>query len=270
MFGIDPVEKSVPDYVKNWKQGMESAYDAVRVNSQKKREQNKLLYDKKIQSCLLMSGDRVLVRNTVERGGPGKLRSHWEPKIYAVNQQMKDSPVYEIQPEKGGPKHILHRNMLLQCDSVLQLEESKTPKKKDKARSDSKVILGDETSGCESNSDDEIPYIVKSRSRDRKTVIHQSEQNVQNAILPDVEHEIDINGGPQNEEVESKGGSSDEESDRNGGSPDEECGSNGGSQDEDDDSNGGLQSDSDGENSCDSVSEVLCGNEAESVESLCD
>ena len=59
-----------------------------------------------------------------ERGGPGKLRSHWEERIHVVvSRKGEDSPVYEVKPEHGpGRSRILHRNMLMSCNA-LPLEE---------------------------------------------------------------------------------------------------------------------------------------------------
>ena len=45
-----------------------------------------------VRSSILRPGDRVLERNLRERGGPGKLCSHWEDQIRIVVSRKGDFP----------------------------------------------------------------------------------------------------------------------------------------------------------------------------------
>ena len=71
---------------------------------------------------ILQPGDRALVRNLLESGETGKIRSYWQPEIHRVIEGLGDLPVtYKIQPEHN-PKakvQILHRNQLHLCDNLL-------------------------------------------------------------------------------------------------------------------------------------------------------
>lgn len=62
----------------------------------------KSYYDQKVRGVVLKPGDRVLVQNVGERGGPGKLQSYWEDKIYVVKGQVLENLVYVLHPEGDG------------------------------------------------------------------------------------------------------------------------------------------------------------------------
>ncbi len=116
--------KNYAAYVDQWKSAMQEAYDTVRKNNERAAGLNKKQHDKKIKTSTLAEGDRVLVKNLTERGGPGKIRSYWEDRIHKVVRRINESsPVYEVKPEKGeGRSRVLHRTLLLPCD-YLEIEE---------------------------------------------------------------------------------------------------------------------------------------------------
>ena len=116
---------SYKQYVEQWKSAMQEAYSLVIKHNDKTAGNYKKQHDKKVRTSILTAGDRVLVRNLSERGGPGKIRSYWEDTIHSVVRRLgEDRPIYEVKPEKGdGRTRVLHRTLLLPCD---YLEEEET------------------------------------------------------------------------------------------------------------------------------------------------
>ncbi|CAI5668147.1 unnamed protein product [Oreochromis niloticus] len=131
LFGIEQEDSSgsYQDYVDRWRRRMAEAYMVASKNAAKSADRGKKQYNKSVHGPSLQLGSRVLVRNVVERGGPGKIRSYWEDNIYIIKRQKgQDSPVFELEPENGkGRTRILHRNMLLPCDFLpLQADKEAT------------------------------------------------------------------------------------------------------------------------------------------------
>ncbi|KAK7886457.1 hypothetical protein WMY93_026078 [Mugilogobius chulae] len=153
MFGLETKEQSSShtDYAEKWRAKMTEAYKLASKSAHKEAMRGKVLYDKKVYGAELVPGSRVLVRNLTEKGGPGKLRSFWEERVYVITQRkQQDSPVYEIKPETGrGRTRIMHRNLLLPCD-FLPVETLVSPaeepkKKKRDTQKKSHVDTGEST-----------------------------------------------------------------------------------------------------------------------------
>ena len=122
MFGTAPgsPKQTHTQFVESWRTAMQQAYAIAMRNSEKSATAGKKHYDKKVRFTQLRPGDRVLVRNLSERGGPGKLRSYWEDDIHTVVEQKGDMPVFEVRPERpSGRSRVLHRNLLHPCEFLL-------------------------------------------------------------------------------------------------------------------------------------------------------
>lgn len=109
--------KSYPEYIKHYKEAMKEAYDITAEKAGIVTSAGRDVYNKKVCTSDLKPDDRVLLKNVLEKGGPGKLRSFWEDKIYIVlNGKDPLNAIYEVLPESQlGRTRVLHRNLLLSC-----------------------------------------------------------------------------------------------------------------------------------------------------------
>jgi hypothetical protein len=114
---VIPCPQSYSNFVTDWEERMTEAYNITRANNRKAKEASEERWKKHLTASRLQPGDKVLVKNKRETGGPGKLRAFWEQEIYVVIAVKEDGVVYQVQGSTGE-KRVLHRNMLLPCDSL--------------------------------------------------------------------------------------------------------------------------------------------------------
>ena len=164
IFGIDEENfKKESQFVKRWKQEMNDAYKVVRENiSQKKQAAEKHWGKNKLMATALQLGDRVLVKNVREKGGPGKLRSYFEPDVYVITKVGGDGGVvYWIQKE-GLPKsevRTVHRNLLKPCPLMNEEEKIEVPVTKPKKGTGRNKRAADTTEKEETESDRDIELL---------------------------------------------------------------------------------------------------------------
>ncbi|KAK0154027.1 hypothetical protein N1851_003891 [Merluccius polli] len=117
LHSVCPVKNGAPrshsQYVRNLKARLEKVTRLPKGIHRKLLNEISGAFDKAVRESTLEEGDHVLVRNLRLRN-KHKLADEWESSVYEVLKQMRDLPVYMVQPIDGdGPVRTLHRDLLL-------------------------------------------------------------------------------------------------------------------------------------------------------------
>ena len=146
---------------------MSEAYKVAKQNCDKVKNCTEERWRKRLIATELHTGDKVLVRNKREQGGPGKIRAQWEQQVYVVLDKKPSGVTHTVQKllDNKGEKRVLHRNMRLPCELMEDLGnnqgeplQKQSPKTKMKTRQNTRRVSTnmDATSeGSESDEEDE-------------------------------------------------------------------------------------------------------------------
>ena len=125
------------EYLEAWKKETEGAFEVALTKSTGRKQKD---VQRKLKSgpCLgiLEPRNKVLVRNSSQRGSPGNLRSFWE-QVAEVIQRHENDVTYTIktiaQPEKV---RTLHRNMLAMRKETMEQDQRDLSNQSDAAEGD--------------------------------------------------------------------------------------------------------------------------------------
>jgi transposase InsO family protein len=122
--------KSYGKFAHDWQRQMTEVYQHAKHNIDKRKAYNEDKWQKQKEATELQVGDKVLVRNKREQGGPGKIRARWEQDVYIVLERKPNNVVYEVQKQgdERGEKRVLHRNFLLPCELMECPTQEKPPR----------------------------------------------------------------------------------------------------------------------------------------------
>lgn len=114
-------DQSHSSYVAKLKENLQKAYKLATEASNKRHQQNKRAYDKKLSFQNLEPGDRVLLKNLGLKG-KHKLENRWYDVPYVVVDKMPNLPVYRVKPMDGkGKLKTLHRDNLLPIGDLVRI-----------------------------------------------------------------------------------------------------------------------------------------------------
>ena len=82
------MRKGYAEYISTWQKQMDEAWKIAYEKSSKRKAADRKRWNKGPVLTELKCGDRVLVRNLTERGGPGKLRNYWESDVHVVTREL--------------------------------------------------------------------------------------------------------------------------------------------------------------------------------------
>jgi len=84
------------EYLEDFEKRMTETYQLVREKCDKSKDKAEERWGKKLLTKRLKVGDKVLVQNKRETGGPGKIRSAWEQKVYVIIEELRANTLYKV------------------------------------------------------------------------------------------------------------------------------------------------------------------------------
>ena len=187
--------KNYEKFVKEWEDQMREAYRIAQEKCSKVKSCAEERWRKRIIATELKPGDKVLVKNKREQGGPGKLRARWEQDVYEVLKQNDNGVVYEVQKlsDKKGEKRVLHRNMLLPCEMMeepnsvseagrQQSQARSTIQTRSQKKQDSEALQSIEQESSSEDEEDQIYFAPYSVSPDTTETGQPSFTGIQHPI----------------------------------------------------------------------------------------
>ena len=155
--------KSHSEFVDEWQRSMKEAYELANKRIEKAAGYNKQYYDKKVHEV-------EVGRNKREKGGTGKLRSHWERSLFKVEGKKENLPVYEVKNMNNSKDiRVLHRNMLMKAEELPQelfLSEEKKCKDKKSEEGKSKTTPRKKDSIKKSSPQEEVIVEAEKEAED--------------------------------------------------------------------------------------------------------
>ena len=201
--------KTYNKFAHEWEEQMTEAYKIAKRNSEKAKNYNEERWKRRLIATQLQPGDKVLVKNKREVGGPGKLRSRWEQDVYVVLERKPNGVVYAVRKlaKQDGEKRLLHRNLLLPCDlmdtAVPEVEKQPSPRRPTTRRASPRQGHQDtaEDADTESNSDEEdlqwcIQQLPQDDQNPQSDLIEENDGQTNSADedAPDVSNDTGTNG----------------------------------------------------------------------------